>query len=378
MKWPFSKPVTIVTLVVFFLVLLVVLSQGMLGILVKTFRELPRLSTRSTSLAHVTLGDEEPIQTADLKYVPDGHLAKITENNTVRVFLSALDKSYMLEGTSLSDLRLVQDQSGQPLVVLEPSGSEGERDYAALGSVVKNPQTGDLIGIYHTEVRINPDASDTQATEIAVAYSQDGGRTWNKKGVILTGMNELPIGQHVSGAGQPCAIIVGDYIYVYYVDWNNETHTAIHLARSALSDNGMPGTWKKRTAAGFTTEGIGGKSDPVIAPSRTESLASYTALPSISYNTHLKRYLAVFEKRTGFFTATSRDGIEWTNMKEFFAFPKDTTLQKENGDIWYSYPTYLSDSTLSDTITGKTGYLYYSRGIFGDTHYMVRRTFSLQ
>ena len=336
---------------------------------------LPPATDQGTT--NITLSQEASVPTMDLRYIPDGHIAKLENNKQITLFISALDRNYIMRGTSLDNLKLLTDSRNQPLAVLQPStGVAYEKDYAAVGSIIFNKYTGDFIGIYHTEARLNKDASDTQTTSIALALSRDGGMTWSKKGQIITGENILPIGQKVSGAGQPSAIVIGDYMYLYFSDWNGKSTDAIHLARAPLKSNGLPGSWMKYTKSGFNSPGLGGRSDPVILPPTNQTV--YTSNPSISYNNYFKKYLAIFETNLGFFIGLSSDAINWGSYQQFFTFPKDTTLQKVNGDIWYSYPSFISQGTPTDMETSKSGYLYYSRGIFGQYHLMVKRALTFK
>lgn len=346
--------------------------------LINSFRNLSSNISPSGEIKGFKLEVEESVPMSILKFVPDGHISKIEKDGNITLFISAHDKSYLMQGRTLKDASLLTDANGLPRPILQPELSGFDKDYAGFGQVIENPQTHDLIGIYHTEVRANPDASDSQLTSIALALSRDNGFTWQKMGRIITGQNIASVGTIVSGTGQPSGVIVGDYIYLYFSDWNRLMPDAIHLARALLSQNGMPGTWEKYTENGFNQVGMGGKSTPVIVPFAWDKKIYYTANPSVSFNQHLNKYLAVFETNIGFFAAVSEDGINWGSFEMIFEFLKDTTISKETGDIWYSYPTLLSESTQNDMITGKTGYLYYGRGVFGEDHQLVRRSFVIE
>ena len=380
------RKIFLAVFLIFFLIVIFyivrVLFQDKISILGSVFSTLRNFSVSNISkdgkIQRFALGDEELVPMSILKYVPDGHISKIEKNGDITLFVSAHDKSYLMQGRTLKDMVLLAGMDGLPKPILKPDSGGFDKDYAGFGQVIENPETHDLIGIYHTEVRISPDASDSQLTSIALALSKDKGLTWHKMGRIITGQNTTNPGTAVSGTGQPAGVIVGDYIYLYFSDWNRLMPDSIHLARSLLSQNGMPGTWEKYTEQGFRQVGLGGKSVPVIVPFEWDRKIYYTANPSISFNEYLKKYLAIFETNIGFFAATSEDAIDWNSHKLIFEFPKDTTASKSIGDIWYSYPTLLSENTQTDMVTGKTGYLYYGRGIFGQDHQMVRRSFVIQ
>lgn len=370
------KRIFLVVFLIFFLLAIFYTARALVFNMLKNF-SVSNISSNG-EVQKFDLGAEESVPMSILKYVPDGHISKIEKNGNTTLFISAHDKSYLMQGRTLKDMVLLTGTDGLPKPILKPELSGFDKDYAGFGQVIENPKTHDLIGIYHTEVRVNPDASDSQLTSIALALSKDKGFTWQKMGRIITGQNIASVGTSVSGAGQPSGILVGDYIYLYFSDWNRLMADSIHLARAPLGQNGMPGTWEKYTGQGFRQVGLGGESTPVLWPFEWDKKIYYTANPSVSFNEYLKKYLAIFETNIGFFAAVSTDGILWGSYKMIFEFPADTTIPKNIGDIWHSYPTLLSENTGTDMITGKTGYLYYSRGIFGQDHQLVRRSFVIQ
>jgi hypothetical protein len=107
--------------------------------------------------------------------------------------------------------------------------------------------------------------------------------------------------------------------------------------------------------------------------------AGYVSLPGISFNKYLNQYLAVFETNTGFYSATSTDGINWNNEQLFLSFVQPQSDRQE-GDIWISYPTLLSDnSEKTDGLTENKGNLYYGKGVWPNVaHQLTAVPFELK
>ena len=170
-------------------------------------------------------------------------------------------------------------------------------------------------------------------------------------------------GNKVSGAGQPSAIIKEvdgvNYIYAYYTDWGIGPDS-IHLARAPLGQIDNPNAWQKHNNGEFSSTGSKGLSTPVIIPQPDEV---YVAIPSVSFNNHIGKFIATFEGSSGFWLSTSVDGISWQGHQKIVEFPQahDKVV---SGSSRFSYPTLLSLNTNNQFVTGNTGELIYSRGVY--------------
>ncbi len=284
-------------------------------------------------------------------WFPDGHSSFIKTDGRYRVFFSGGPYAYMAEGSSLTQL-------GQPKEILSPSGLETfDRNYAAPGSVVRGANPDELLMLYHGEYHPNRPNSFPFKARIGLATSVDHGETWERRGQILKGMHDFSAEERPYGAGQPSAIIKDDYIFLYYVDWNEEYGDSIHLARSPLSANGAPDSWEKCRDGGFSNSGMNGLSSPVIAGTEGD----YAALPGVSWNIFLKKYLMIFETRGGFDIATSADGIIWENRQRLLDV-QTANNNPEPGKKWNSYPSLWSPNQDSDGVTDDNLLLVYSEG----------------
>lgn len=202
---------------------------------------------------------------------------------------------------------------------------------------------------------------------IGLAISKDSGKSWQKKGQILKGLNDLPAKDSVYGAGQPSAIRKDDYIYLYYVDWNGKYPDSIHLARAPITTDGVPNSWEKFNNGEFKNNGMDGKSTPVI----TAPQGDYAALPGISWNSSLNKFLAVYESRYGFNIAISIDGITWGNQQRLLDV-QTANNNPRTGQKWNSYPTLWTPNKNSDGETDDNLILVYSEGSYNQGPHSMR------
>ncbi|MGH2604028.1 MAG: hypothetical protein ACRDJ9_32170, partial [Dehalococcoidia bacterium] len=118
---------------------------------------------------------------------------------------------------------------------------------------------------------------------------------------------------------------------------------------------------------------------PVISRPEPVEQGIYAANPSVSYNTYLLRYLAVFGANNGFWATTSVDGVTWDAPRQIPVIFPQLNNQIHAGDLWYGYVSFLSPDQPTHLTTGQTGYLYYARGVWQvDSHKLVRRAVTLR
>lgn len=327
----------------------------------------------------LNFGEEQSVQVRGLTHLPDGHTSFLRRGTELNVWISAEVHGYLLTGQGGIEDLMPWYKSGEgnlkPTPVIGPDRARGGDNYASFGSVLKLGNGEELVGFYHAEEWENQARSFPFIATVGRAISRDFGRSWEKEGVVISGMEVGSFRDNrVYGAGQPSVVIKDNFIYSYYVDWNKTHSDAIHLARSPVSRRGEAGSWEKYTLDGFKkiTEGL--KSQPVIqAPEE----AGYSALPSVSYNTKLGKMLAVFETNVGFFAGISDDGIKWSELIKIAEFPQ-TMGARRTGDTWYSYPSLLSFESESDQVTGESGVLFYSKGEWNrGAHFLHFRPFKM-
>jgi hypothetical protein len=131
------------------------------------------------------------------------------------------------------------------------------------------------------------------------------------------------------------------------------------VARAPVSGGGCPGTWLKWHAGSFSTPGIGGDSDPVIADGSPDQ---YAAAGSISWNSQLGRYLMVSVGHAGFYlrgsVSVDANGIHWGQPQLLMGGPEVSSASAVPGIEFLAYATLLS-STGDVQVTDATPWLYY-------------------
>ena len=321
-----------------------------------------------------------------LQWSPDGHISYVTFPSGVRrYFIAGNQKAYLIE--SKANMTFEDTIKSNPVIkpVFGPDANVSYRNnYATIAQVLQtdtnNPYHLFALTQYEQQA-LNPDGTFNYSNftaSIGLLESLDGGLTWKDFGPVIRGDDYLAPGTKISGAGEPSAIIKDGYVYIYYIDWSAQTKAfhpdQIYLARTKILGDGL-GAFEFYTINGFST--IEADLQPVITPPFGN--AGYTALPSVSFNKYIGKYLMIYETNLGFMSSISTDGITWTNAKRIFTFPQAQS-ERKSGDIWYSYPTLLSDSSEdNDQTTQKTGNLYFSSGIWPNiSHQPAKKTFNLR
>lgn len=322
--------------------------------------------------------DSEPSLEMDLslenlgiRWAPDVHVSYVTlpDNKRAYFFSGNGGNTYRIEGTPEQELKEIIKKPASFEHCWGPQYfSHDKYGYSAIGSVLQADENNPnhLTAFTHNEQHKGQNYIATFTASIQQIESFDGGRTWKdiKSDPVIKGDDPMEPGIDVSGAGQPCAIIKDGHAYLYYTDWSrkNALHPdQIYLARGEII-NGSVDKFKFYTENGFSDE----ESDlkPVIIPSNDTS--KYAALPSISWNTSLNKYIGVFETDTGFDITKSDDGITWEPGSSLYRFK----TPHSQGGLLESYPTLLSPDAPSDQITNSETILLYAKG---DPHNLVSR-----
>ena len=315
-----------------------------------------------------------------LRFVPDGHLSVLRRKGGDHAVWwgggTMAGGGYTIAATSatLRDFRPVDAPLGIALPAFGPIGGTTafDADYAAPGSVVRDPAFADerhLLMFYHGENHTFAGVTHPAVpyyASIGLARSSDGGRRWTRVGKIVDGLlphGDGPAPRGALGAGTPSVVAHDGWWYLFYVDWNTSLPDAIHLARAPISGGGLPGTWSKWHDGAFAEPGIGGVSTPVILPPAPADRSIYAAMPDVSWNTALGRFLMIYECDDAFRAASSTDLITWSTPTAFLANPAGAASRR-SGQTWMSYPTLVSLGTDSDRVTGASGQLFHARGVW--------------
>lgn len=293
-------------------------------------------------------------------YFPDTMTAIFTTAGIVEMYGSAGVNGIRLTGNKLVDVNYPEIKLGPT----EHTTEQGFGGYRAFSGVI--PLGGDsLAGFYHEEHWPSADTGFPFTAQIGVAISEDRGNSWTPLGPILTGDNIVPGNNNVQGVGQPCPMVTDNSIALYFTNWG-EGHAKICAAKVGKADIKNPQAWKKWDGNGFNSPGLGGATQPVLT---VDNGSSYAALPGVSWNTGLGKFVMSLESDKGFLVSTSKDGINWKDPQMIVEFPQSQSA-RQGGDTWYSYPTlFSSEKTNSSLLTTNSGLLLCSRGVWnGEPH----------
>lgn len=322
------------------------------------------------------------LESARMGWTPDGRLPFFTtQASKKRYFFSGgkNNATYLIETDGSKPLRdfitqgqVVKDSFYEALSP-DPN-SEYITHYVGITSVIQpNPENKDqIIAVYHGEKRENKDASSTYKASIGYATSQDAGLTWTNMGPLIEGDDVVEPGMAAdggpSGAGQPCAIYdpKDGYVKILYIDWaagEKVTHPdQIYFARTRITPEfTLEPVEYLTTTSDFSPEPA--DLAPVIPASNQPN--DYTALPDVSWNTKLNKWICIGESTYGFWVATSDNFTEWSTPQIFYDFTKRGGKSHDilkPGERWDSYPTLLDETQDSANITGAKAIFYHTTG----------------
>lgn len=340
------------------------------------------------SCPRVQLGQPETVLAngqLGLKYFPDERLAVVRTQPDCRVIVAAGVASYLLEGPELGKFTTAAK-------VLD-KGRPGEIDngYAGISATVR-AKSGELLAFYHAEDQEGMKSVGNGIPgfhcRVALAVSTDDGRTFEKRGPILSGQWPKDTGgRGDQGVGEPWVLAEpkGEFLYAYYTSHErvNGRGVQICLARCPVADALHPGAWRKFHAGGFTESGLGGKDTPVVTSGHPDADALF---PHVIFVPALRQFVMTWclnawrerdkPERSGICLAFSDDGIHWPpeRMQQVWKVPVIPVIGRELA--WH--PTFILDGG-----TDTRGWLYYGYSEnWGHKpphkpHYLMRRRIAL-
>ncbi|MGN1211904.1 MAG: sialidase family protein [Candidatus Cryptobacteroides sp.] len=215
---------------------------------------------------------------------------------------------------------------------------------------------GTLAGFFHGESHYSGIAS--QYKSIGVAYSSDGGKSWDKGSKILSGPDPKP----EVGEGNGKSYGLGDGCVVwndkrkewicYYSGYCDDPADFVISMASSSDAKGLPGTWKKWDGTAFSLEGCN-QATGLGAPNiKLENLWKFRGgNPSVSWNSAISRWIMVYHTWSrNIVMSTSTDGITWTEPVTIIDH-----IMEAGGSM---YPNIISED--GDLLCGKEFRIYYS------------------
>jgi hypothetical protein len=278
--------------------------------------------------------------------------------------------------------------------VIMSSGGRGSIDQCGVhpaGTIYKDPRAPRThwIAFYHAEKgapadhgRCNHFHHHTRWS-IARMETFNGGRTWKKRGQVITQDSALlrtaagGWSYATDDAGSPRLVVSGRFMYLFYRATNrSSSHVQkMTVARAPLGSKGAPGSWRKFFNGAFTEPGLGGQSSGISGLP--------AAARGISFNSHLQRWVAVKVDITGAYLFQSTDLFTWTPLEQLVATGlTESGFHKPCGPripAAYGYGSIVGLNGSSST-SGQSFWVYYMKKPAGkcfDSRFLYRRKVTL-
>ncbi|MEO6990560.1 MAG: hypothetical protein ABI346_00060 [Candidatus Baltobacteraceae bacterium] len=331
----------------------------------------------------ITFGPEIAVPIDGVRFAPDGETSFLRQaDGTYRGWIAGA-----LKGRHGGAIEFHANALPAPLNLERDSPVLGPRaddtssfdaSYAAPGSVLADPTiAGTLYMLYEGESSFFDGRRQpgTWAT-IGLATSTDDGRSWSRVNPatgILSSHDPKPAtstGRGLRGNAVPSGIIADGYMYAFFAYYGDGPGGGqIQEARASLRDLGH---WQKLAANTFSAAGLGGNGDPIL-PRATGAGAHCLAgnrQPGVSYNSYLHAYLLSMICQYGgggeppgprWAFATSSDLLHWAAPT---AAAEPVPEMGDGERIRFGWhPTLMSPGETSQQTTGRTGYVYYAKGV---------------
>lgn len=205
-------------------------------------------------------------------------------------------------------------------------------------------------------------STKTAVCRIGIMKSEDGGKSWTYKGIILEDYQpRLILRPHntginfAGGAGDPSAVANGKYLYVFFgeygypgsynpalydsaFEWSGQ---CISMARIPLSDLDNPAGKAKRwngTSFNASFDSVGTPVSALQIPlaagggPASSPTAKYYWGPSVSWNTYLKCWVMLMAKA---------EGPSWKGSSIYISYNKNEDLGHSKNSQQWSAPELL-------------------------------------
>jgi hypothetical protein len=270
-----------------------------------------------------------------LDYFPDQPVAVVGQR-PLRCFMTVGNRTVAFQGKNWNSLR--------PGKTVLAKGAKGSFDngYAGVGGVYVMGRK--MFVFYHAEDHEGLQRSEytkqqTFKSSVALAVS-DGGTSFRKRGQILTSKHPKKPDSLCGGIGDIsiCVDKTNTYLLAHYVDYSRFAGRGVQtcVARSEITDDGMPGTWKKYFKGRFSEPGLGGEETHILSWWGNMGDRKGDAYsPHVVYSKQLGKYLMVFNgvsyaevrkgkearnpRVSGIYLTSSDDAIHWGKATQLFA-----------------------------------------------------------
>ncbi len=254
------------------------------------------------------------ISNSGLTHYPDGAVSFLGGGGSWEAYFAATSKTYRLTGSSPTSMNL---NPGSP--VIAPTGNASTPHHAYAGATSVFDCGGARTAFFHAEfhqIPVAPQPNQAPPYHATMCRATGGAAslTVDNPQWVLTSGGAAAYGKKIAyGAGAGSIFDPGgDYLYMYYFDWDSSV--GLNLARACRSTCGAPGSWRKWTGTGFSSDALGTNFLSTSGPSTSilpVGPGAFDAFTVVSFNTYLGAYLMASATESGIVLRASGDGINW-------------------------------------------------------------------
>ena len=199
----------------------------------------------------------------------------------------------------------------------------------------------------------------------------DDGASWRRGPAIITGPPVTDLSCEVNqffGAGSLTAAVdsSGTWLYIWFQHWGGavwgDPLDGIKVARARIEDGLGPGTWWKLFNGTWSQPGIGGRATTVIDVPLPWLENDFAGISTVAWCEEYDTYVIVFTTYTGFWWATSTDGVNWSEARQLLRGASMISPGLTPDAIWYYYPSLVDPMADEDGRAGQNSILYFSKG----------------
>ena len=239
------------------------------------------------------------------------------------------------------------------------------------GSKVVRLPDGKLVMLIHGEEHPCHGSNTPAIVKIGIATSMDDGASWRRGPAIITGPPVTDLSCEVNqffGAGSLTAAVdsSGTWLYIWFQHWGGavwgDPLDGIKVARARIEDGLGPGTWWKLFNGTWSQPGIGGRATTVIDVPLPWLENDFAGISTVAWCEEYDTYVIVFTTYTGFWWATSTDGVNWSEARQLLRGASMISPGLTPDAIWYYYPSLVDPMADEDGRAGQNSILYFSKG----------------
>ena len=300
---------------------------------------------------------------------PDGQVTFIREHGNVRLWVPVADMGRTVEFKT-EDFLKVQPKTTFDDSAIRPNGRGFGPDYMGGSKVVRLPD-GKLVMIIHGEEHPCHGSTVPAIVKIGIATSVDDGASWRRGPAVITGPPISDLGcdsKQFFGAGSFTAAVdsSGTWLYIWFQQWGGavwgDPLDGLKVARARIEDGLGPGTWWKYFNGTWNQPGINGRATTVIDVPLPWSENDFAGIPTVAWCEEYRTYLIVFTTYTGFWWATSADGVNWSESRQLLRGMSMISPGVTPDTVWYYYPSLIDPKADEDGRAGRNSILYFSKG----------------